>query len=369
MSEFHVEVCALTNVRRHPDPETTSLSVGEVNGYPVVFRTGDYQEGDHVVHIPVDSICPVDDPRFDFLGKRNTIRPKRLRGVFSLGLIIPADPSWEVGRDCQADLRIERFDPDAYGDRGTRKGGLPGGSFKSGPKVSGPQIPIYDIEGFRKYQRVLEVGEEVQASEKIHGANGRWIHDGERLHVGSRKEWKDQSDTADLWVRVAQKYDLASKCAQIHGIALYGEVHGQVQDLKYGAGPNEVRLALFDAYNTTTNTWLDVDDFLALCKRLDLPTVCTLYRGPWDPALVDLCEGPSTMDGASHTREGFVVRPVRERQHPRLGRVILKMVGQGYHLRADHRALKEAEPEIQSAIARAQATVELLTAQPPVLSC
>lgn len=39
------------------------------------------------------------------------------------------------------------------------------------------------------------------------------------------------------------------------------------------------------------------------------------------------------MPGADHVREGFVVKPIRERQDPRLGRVFLKMAGEGYLLR------------------------------------
>lgn len=38
-------------------------------------------------------------------------------------------------------------------------------------------------------------------------------------------------------------------------------------------------------------------------------------------------------DLAVYVREGFVVKPLRERYHPRLGRVILKRHGEGYLLR------------------------------------
>ena len=37
--------------------------------------------------------------------------------------------------------------------------------------------------------------------------------------------------------------------------------------------------------------------------------------------------------GADHVREGFVVKPTAECFDDRIGRVILKMVGEGYLLR------------------------------------
>jgi hypothetical protein len=57
-------------------------------------------------------------------------------------------------------------------------------------------------------------------------------------------------------------------------------------------------------------------------------------RGPWQESLTEtLCEGKSLI--ASHTREGFVAKPSKERYHHSLGRVILKSVGQGYLLRKE----------------------------------
>ena len=361
MSEWHVEVCLLTNVEKHPNADT--LSIGEVNGYPVIFRTDDHKEGDKVVHIPVDSITPLNDPRFEHLGKHNRIKPKRLRGIFSLGFITYADPSWEVGQDVSAELHVERYDPDTLPEGGRRGAG---GSFRSGNAVKGPHLPIYDIEGYRKYKSLFRGGEEVEISEKAHGCSSKFMHDGEAFHVGSRKEWKDQNDTADLWVRIANKYDLKSKLATKPGFALYGEVYGQVQDLKYGAGQTDVFLAAFDVYDTHRECWLDVDARYAFCDELGIPRVKVLYRGPWKPTLVDLCEGMSTVPGANHVREGFVIKPVKERYAKHFGRVVLKMVGQGYHLRNNGLPPKEIQPEVDAAVARANAEMErILAGQDP----
>jgi ATP-dependent RNA circularization protein (DNA/RNA ligase family) len=79
-----------------------------------------------------------------------------------------------------------------------------------------------------------------------------------------------------------------------------------------------------------TLRYLDYDDFVALCDKLGLERVPELYRGPWSEDLKKLAEGQSTL--ADHIREGFVVKPVKER-HEHCGRVVFKMVGESYLLR------------------------------------
>ena len=324
MSDFHVEVVRIGAIEKHPNADSLSITtIGGPNGYPVILRTGDYRDGDLAVYVPVDAVVPAGDPRWSFLGDHRRIRAKRLRGVFSMGLLTPADPSWEEGRDVAAELAIARYEPKEHGGCNTHGVDThdPGG------------CPVYDIEPLRRNGRVLEAGEEVWISEKIHGASARFVFDGTTLHVGSHRRFRlDTEDCA--WWKVARRYDLAAKLAAHPGLCFYGEVYGAVQDLKYGVLDGEgLRLVLFDALRTTSRTFLDVDEFLTLAESLDLPVVPTLYRGPWDPSLARLAEGDSMMPGAKHVREGIVVKPVHERFHRAVGRVFLKLAGEGYLLR------------------------------------
>jgi len=79
-------------------------------------------------------------------------------------------------------------------------------------------------------------------------------------------------------------------------------------------------LPLHDAPETAENAGL-----IALIK------VPVLYRGPYDPTTIEaFAEGRSTVPGADHIREGCVVQPVKERTDLHLGRVKLKIVGNGY---------------------------------------
>jgi len=325
MSEFNVVVIQLGKIGKHPNADT--LSITHVLGdYPVILRTGDFQEGDLAVYIPVDALVPVADSRFAFLASEAKdgiarIKAKRLRGIFSLGLLVKSDPMWIVGQNVQSDLGIKKYEPPEPVNFG--------GDNEKDPGF----LPCYtDVEGLRKWPNLLQAGEQIVISEKIHGANARFVWQNDRLWVGSHTCIKKR-DANNLWWKAALQEKLEEKLALHPGIAFYAEVYGQVQDLKYGAGKAELRLAFFDAMNIVTRKYLDWQEFKDLADSLGLQRVPGLYEGPWSQELRALAEGRSTIAGAEHIREGLVVKPVRERFDLECGRVILKLVGEGYHLR------------------------------------
>lgn len=323
MSEFHVRVVQVGDIQKHPNAD--NLSTLDVEGYPVIIKTGDFKPGDLAVYIPIDAIVP-ETEAFAFLGGHRRIKARRLRGIFSMGLLMPASILGAevppVGTNVQEALGIEKYDPETSGGFETPLGE----NMEPDPGF----LPKFtDIEGLRKYATIIEPGTEVVLTEKIHGASAKYVFRDGRLWVASnRRFWKPGAAT--IWNQAATDLGLAERLARVPNIAIYGEVYGQVQDLKYGVGAG-VRLALFDALDTTTRRYLDFDEFTAVAKSLDLPTVPVLYRGPWSNDLRTLAEGKSTM--ADHVREGFVVRPVKEMNHRGVGRVIFKMVGEGYLLR------------------------------------
>ncbi len=323
--EHDVTVVRLGEIRKHPNADT--LSITEVLGCPVILRTGDYAEGELAAYVPVDSVVPGDAERWAFL--RHTpddvrpirIRAKRLRGIFSMGLLAKPEPDMAEGDEIRERWGIVAYEaPMAL---------TIGGDNEPDPGL----MPCYtDIDGWRRYRRLLVDGEQIVATEKIHGANGRYLWRDGRLWVGSRTGIK-REDPRSIWWQAAYAADLAAKLATVPGIAVYGEVYGQVQDLKYGV-TSGARFVAFDAMDTTTRRYLDYHDFDVLMDRLKLDVVPVLYHGPYDPeAIAALAEGKTVFADGVHVREGFVVRPVAERFDERLGRVILKLAGEGYHLR------------------------------------
>lgn len=326
-TEHEVRVVRLGAIEKHENADT--LGITEVDGRPCIVRLGEYAPGDLAVYVPIDSLVPVADARFAFLAGRSKqddqgrcrVRAARLRGVFSMGLLVKPDADMVEGDEVSERMGIGVWEPDV------RFGVAPDAEPDPG------FLPVYDIESARKWApTVLTEGEDVVLTEKIHGANGRFVWHRDRMWCASRNRYPKDAP-GEMWWEVARTLNLAARLRETcPGVALYGEVYGQVQDLKYGIGFG-ASLVLFDALDVVARRWLDYDEMVALAVRLDLRTVPELYRGPWSPDLATLAEGDSllaTSNGGRHVREGWVLRPVRERVHPALGRVILKRHGEGY---------------------------------------
>lgn len=319
-SERVVSVIRVGPIERHPNAD--KLSITRVHGgYPVILRTGEFQEGDLAVYVPVDSVVPAGDPRWAFLKEDRRIRARKLRGVFSMGLLTHAEPSFQPGQDVGALLGITHYEPVL---ENTEEDEPDPGLF-----------PTYtDIEPLRRWGELLDPDEPVVITEKVHGTNARYVFSDGRLWCGSRTRWKrapgpGRSLLGSPWWAAAEQLSLAQRLARRPSLVVYGEVYGRVQELRYGL-KDGVQFAAFDAFDLSDGRFLDHGRFLEVMSELELPTVPILYKGPWKDAPEGLAEGPTLIGGGAHVREGFVVRPATERFDDRVGRVILKLHGEGY---------------------------------------
>lgn len=320
MSEFHVEVVRIGEIEPHPNADR--LEITRIHGgYPCIIKKGSFQEGDIAVYIPIDTVLP-DDERFEFLtsSDRKRLRAKRLRGIFSMGLIVPPDEGMTLGQDVTDVLGIKKWEPTIPATMGGENEPAPKGWF----------FPCYtDIEGFRRWPGKIDQLESVVITEKIHGANGRYAHDGERLWVGSRTCIK-RRDEKNLWWKVAIELGLENKLSRLKMHVFFGEVYGQVQDLRYGhEGKNTASFRVFDVFDVRNGRYLDHYDAQKAAEYVGVDWVPKLYVGKLaDVDINELAEGTSML--ADNVREGFVVKPVKERYDDQLGRVILKMHGEGF---------------------------------------
>lgn len=306
-----------------PHPNAESLSIVQVYGYTVCVRTDDWKDKDLGIYIVPDSVVP-DTPQFAFLQGKRRIKVKKLRGIMSEGMLIPAPEGAEIGEDFAERLGITRYEPP-----------LPPGVSTAGKRADPPAgfQPIYDVEAWQRYGQFFEAGEEVVVTEKIHGTSARYAFVDDRMYCGQRREWQ-QEDTDNLWWKILyQNPWLEAFCKAHPDITVYGEIYGQIQDLRYGTAPKEVRFAVFDLLRG--REWLSWDDSQALAKSGGLHWAPVVYRGPYDREKIKaLADGPSLIPGASHIREGVVVKPVIERRVPELGRLCLKLVSDQYLERA-----------------------------------
>lgn len=357
-STHKVEVVHLDTIASHPNADR--LQIIRLEGYQAIIKKGSFKEGDLAAYIQPDSLVLVDRPEFAFLKDPKKpdqtqvrIKARRLRGEWSMGLLIPAPVDAKVGDDIAEALGVTHYEP-------PEPNATTGGECEVAPRLvvlddgetEMREYPNYDVEAFRKYGRVVfEQDEPVWVTEKIHGSNGRWLYDGERFHCGSHTKWK-RADKNNLWWRAIVAYPALENFLFMNpGTAVYGEVYGQVQDLKYGTTKGEIRVAVFDILHE--GRWVNAEDAYSFQPNPEGPPASTL---PWVPilesdngrisgpilnsgrfdfeTLITLAEGPSLIEGAKHCREGIVIKPLRERWDPKCGRVCLKIVSNEYLSRA-----------------------------------
>lgn len=339
MTDFHVECVRVGAIEKHPNADT--LGITHVGAYPVIVKLGDFQPGDLAVYVPVDAVVPENDERWEFLQGHRRIKAKRLRGVFSQGLLTPAPLGVSEGDDCACLMGIERYEtPEERAERGPNQA-------KSTAYAS-TYFPRYtDLENLRRWPDVLQPGERVVVMEKLEGENVRvtyirapwwqrlihWFGYGGAqgdLLVGSRNQIKTSGKWTEATAFLKRRFERQSDPERY---TLYGESFGYTKGFPYNSG-GLPQFRLFDVWDRKEFRWLCWKELRAIADAFGVDLAPLLYWGDWDPALVSLAEGNSVID-PSHMREGFVVRPVYERNEPGLGRVIFKCKGEGYLLRKD----------------------------------
>ena len=329
MSTHRVEVVRLGSIEKHPNADTLGLVA--IWGYTAMVRLGDFKEGDLAAYIEPDYVVP-DTPQFAFLAGHLRIKAKRLRGIYSQGLLVKAPDGAEEGDDVMECMGIVCYEPEV---KAMRESGQAAGADNENPPESLAWLSKYDLENWRRYNDLIVAGEPVSISEKLHGACGVFAWRDGRIWCGSRNGWKKRDETNLWWKALAQSPWIEDWCKARADAILFGEVFGQVQTLKYGAQLGQIMFRAFDVLldepgiDGRRGRWANVKEFHDMVLEQD--RVPVLYEGPFDCECVEtLSIGNSVL--ADHLSEGVVIRPMVERV-AHIGRVVLKLVGNEYMLR------------------------------------
>ncbi len=214
IANHRVNIVSINELEKHPNAD--SLSLVHIDGYQVVVKTENWKAGDLAIYIQPDSVVPV-APQFEFLWegmtfpdgivpvKRRRVTVRRFRGEYSEGMLLPLNDFLDVlpegvaylpGTDVAELLSITHYEPPEDPQQTT------GGDNESAPrqsrrfprslrgwfkfiirfftKTGGPNEkaltdfrPVYDVESLKNYGNVLQEGELVVVTEKIHGSNAR----------------------------------------------------------------------------------------------------------------------------------------------------------------------------------------------------
>ena len=362
MTAWTPSIVKIEKLEKHPNADNLDI-VNVMGDHPVITKSGEYKVGDLASYICIDSIVP-DIEQYSFLfpkafeqyyedgivknkvvglkypvgstpESKRVIKALRLRGIYSMGLLVPPIEGLLEGDSIVEALNLKKWEEDNE-DNIQGQARIRGANAETPPKHF--NLPYYDIDSMRKYADLFIENEEVIVTEKLEGCNFAACHDGDRLWIKSRKFYKKESDI-DSWQVAASNLDLKDKLIKYPRLAFFGELIGLVKGFRYDTevvdGKLISKVKFFDIYDTTKNRYLDYDDFKIICDDLNLETVPVLYRGPWQnkEKMFEFAEGKSTLN-EKHIREGMVAKPIISRYESKLdGRMQLKFVGKDYTLR------------------------------------
>jgi RNA ligase (TIGR02306 family) len=367
MTDWNPQIVSIEKIEKHPYAD--NLSIATVLGdYPVVIKTNQFVEGQLVGYLPIDTVVP-DTEEFYFLCPKSyeqyeensevksrvvgmkyplgsvperyrVLKAKKIRNVYSQGMVIDFTTHMQYeamlhvgpGYSITDILHLKKWEEPEEENISFKKLGT---NAEKAP--AGWAIPHYDIDSVRKFLDALAPGEEIVLTEKVHGSNAAFCHDGTRLWVKSRNHYK-RLDPEDMWWDVALRYDLENKLRAYPNMVFFGEVYGQIKGFRYDTAVQEgqllTKVRFFDIFDVKAGRYLDYDPFVVMVKDAGLDLMPELYRGPWlgKDAMYPYAEGLTTL-GGKHIREGWVARTVKERYEPRLdSRMHVKLIGEGYNL-------------------------------------
>ena len=406
MSKLEVKVVKVRKKAKHPNADR--LTIYNIGGYNCISNVKEdgsdrYEVGDYVVYIPADSLLP--EYLLKMMGfwneekqtgtlcgpKGNRVKPCKLRGIFSEGLLLPVYKSLQdydeglvpvgsleeladsvgyivkdyfsgmvnvatvsEGADVAEFLGIEKYEEPI-------PVGLSGEVFSIGK-----MRPSYDIESIQKYPDVLFESEPVEFTEKIHGTQTAIVFSKEMTSQAAFGEdhnvfifskglgdkglaiKNSASNSGNAYGRAFVKANIEKKVKasalwqdpNTTQLVVFGETYG-VQDLKYGLGSGEVDFRMFDVYVVSRSVvddieerYLNVEECKRFAEETGIKRVPSLYTGPFNyDVLAQYTSGNTQVAKVNQIREGVVIRPLKERYVDTLGRVILKSVSEAYKLR------------------------------------
>jgi len=156
------------------------LSLAHIKGWQCVVRTEDFSNDSFGVYVPLDAVADKDHPLLGFM-KGKKVKTIKLRGVISQGVLLPLSQvkdyakekgvpyreiiMWQEDDDLHEVLEIKKWEAPIKPVRLQEGGGYPYATVESPAFFE----KYTDIENWNNWPDIIQEGELVQVTEKIHG--------------------------------------------------------------------------------------------------------------------------------------------------------------------------------------------------------
>ena len=342
-------------------PGADNIEQGAIGGWNCIIKKGVHEVDDLVVVATTDAVIPQDLSDAmnvtNYLRKGQRVRTVKLRGVYSECLIIPLTfaekvthpkAKWAEGTDMMEFFKIYKYEPPVVQVQ-----------LASGRKIRYQKNPnfhvYYKFPNLKNVPHMFTPEDDVQITRKLHGTNARYgivkktklsLWERIKKFLGMADEWIDYeyvygshnvekgSDSqgfydTDVWMEIAEKYDLKKKLWKIfkdltweqiieqtkpngpynaeNGMVIYGEIFGPGIQKNYDYGLKEVQFQVFDI--TMNGEYLEPTKTLYFCENIVLlPHVEVLYNGAWSQEIQDQHVFGNFIEGTKIPHEGIVIK-------------------------------------------------------------
>ena len=370
MSDLIVEATRVKDIQKHPNAD--KLDVAIIKGWSVVVGKNQFKKGDSVIFVPPDALVPQALAQawgvWKYLATRKDttigrVKCVKLRQQTSYGFVVANTENYPEGKDLKELLGITKWEPPE-------------------PKIhvgdADKEHPLFgsytSIQNIRNFPDIFIEGEIVKLSEKLHGCNAAvslvftpeedsWYKkslDLIKSFFGITNPLRTENGLYSFMIRSHNKRrklgtkslyetpltekmkqtlislrDTFSPTQNVTSVVIFGEIFGgKIQDLKYG-NLDKTDFRMFEI--EINKKYIDAEQVESISEKTEIPMVPVLYTGPYSDEIIQKYTTGNTtlMKDNPHMREGVIIRPIKERFHPKIGRVILKSVSDVYIRRHD----------------------------------
>ena len=316
-----------------PIPNANLIETATVLGWEVVVKKGEFNVGDLVVYMEIDSLLP-NKPEFEFLKSNGMrIRTIRLKGQISQGIcfplsILPESFVIEEGKDCTEELGVIKYEPPIPAHlAGIVKGKIP--SF----------IPKTDETRVQVLQELLDkyTNTRCYVTEKIDGTSATfYVKDGV-FGVCSRNLELLEDDTNTFW-KIAREMDIENKLLSLHAnVAIQGELYGEnIQSNPINIKGQTIRF--FNLFNIDRYRYYDFIELEVILRRLNLPMVPVIDSNYILETNINSIVEKSKIKSTLNPKiwaEGIVIRPYFEKYDSQYGRISFKSINPEFLLKTN----------------------------------
>ena len=305
-------VQVISDIIPHTNPKAVEKwEIAKVLGWEVVIAKGQFQKDEKIIYFEIDSLLPNDKSwAAPMKGNKFRVKSKKLAGALSQGFIAKLsilqdydqefnEAKYEIGHNLTDLLNIVKYDNNA--DCNYKK-------VKPLDPFPDKLMSRSDEPRIQSNQHYLEIFKDkpYYITLKYDGMSGTFLFVDDEFYICSR----NTRVNCGPYLQIAKKYKIEEKLKSFNKqYAIQGECYGP-NIIKNFLGVKEVEFVVFTIKDLKNNRYLDMQELIDLCEKMELPMVKILEKGDkfnyTEEQLKEMAKG--NYEGTEYPREGIVLR-------------------------------------------------------------